>query len=235
MGSAGADAMELPSRTPWWPRALGVVVVLLLFVLAAWWLHGLIGRPSEPKRQVSKISILPDTPPPPPPPKEEKRPDPPKIEPKQLAREEQAKPDVPKPVNQPIKMEGTAGNGDSPFTSGSVSQDYRGGVPVTGASSPATFADRTQERFYANSARQLLHDEIEHHLQSETGEVVATFSLWIEPDGRIRKIELLPGSDVAVDTDLRAALDETSRSLRLPQPGNVQQPLRFRMTMRRAS
>ena len=173
MGSAGADAMELPSRTPWWPRALGVVVVLLLFVLAAWWLHGLIGRPSEPKRQVSKISILPDTPPPPPPPKEEKRPDPPKIEPKQLAREEQAKPDVPKPVNQPIKMEGTAGNGDSPFTSGSVSQDYRGGVPVTGASSPATFADRTQERFYANSARQLLHDEIEHHLQSETGEVVA--------------------------------------------------------------
>ena len=153
-----------------------------------------------------------------------------------MVREEQLRPDVPKPVDAPIKMEGNAGDGPSPFAAGAVTQEYQGGVPVTGASGPGgTFADRTQERFYANSARQLLHDDIERHLKPDSGDVVASFSLWIEPDGRIRKIELGPGGDAGVSADVRAALDETTRTLRLPQPGSVPQPLRFRMTMRPAS
>jgi hypothetical protein len=116
-----------------------------------------------------------------------------------------------------------------------VTKEYQGGPPIGAASGASgSFADRAQERFYANNARQLLRDEIERHLKPEAGEVVATFALWIETDGSIRKIELAPGASPTVDTDVRAALDATSRRLRLPQPGNLTQPLRFRMTMRAA-
>ena len=235
-GLAGADLDE-PTGAAVWPRVLAIVLALALLAAAVWWLKGLVGGPAEAKRQVAKISILPDTPPPPPPPppKEEKRPEPPKVEPKQVVREEQPKPDVPKPANEPIKMEGTAGDGPSAFSSGSVTKDYQGGAPIAGASSPGgTIADRAQERFYANSARQLLRDEIERHLKPEAGEVVATFALWIEADGRIRRIDLAPGAPGNVEADLRTALDETSRQLRLPAPGTITQPLRFRMTMRAA-
>ena len=236
MAELAERSLDTPAQGAWWPRVIAIVAIVALACSVVWWLNVLLHRPAEPKRQVTRISILPDTPPPPPPPKEEKRPEPPKLEPKPTVREEQLKPDVPKPANEPIKMEGTAGDGPSAFAAGSVNKDYQGGVPLTGASSPnGSVADRTQERFYANSARQLLHDEIERHLKSESGEIVATFSLWIEPDGRIRKIDLAPGNNVAADTDVRSALDETSRKLRLPQPGAIQQPLRFRMTMRAAS
>ena len=234
-GLAEADLGTPPPR--WWLRVFALIAVALVIAAAAWWLKGLMGSPAAPKRQVAKISILPETPPPPPPPpKEEKRPEPPKVEPKQMAREEQPKPDVPKPVNEPIKMEGAAGDGPSAFGAGNVSKDYQGGAPVLAASSAGgSGIDRAQERFYANSARQLLRDEIERHLKPEAGEVTATFALWVEPDGRIRKIELGPAaSGSAAESDLRDALDETSRQLRLPAPGAIPQPLRFRMVMRAA-
>lgn len=236
MGGLAEADLAAPERTAWWPRLLALVAIGLVFLAIAWWLKGLIASPAEPKRQVAKISILPDTPPPPPPPpKEEKRPEPPKEEPKQVVREEQLKPDVPKPANEPIKMEGAAGEGPSAFGSGSVTKEYQGGPPIPAASGAAgSFSDRAQERFYANSARQLLRDEIERHLKPEAGEVVATFALWIDADGRIKKIELAPGAAASVDADLRTALDETSRQLRLPVPGAIPQPLRFRMTMRAA-
>lgn len=232
--AALADAsLDEPTRTPWWPRVLALLTVVLMFGGAAWAIRTLIDSPTAPKRQVARISILPDTPPPPPPPpKEEKKPEPPKSEPKQVVREEQLKQDVPKPANEPIKMEGAAGDGPSAFGSGTVTKDYQGGAPVGGAASGSTLADRAQERFYANSARQLLRDEIEKHLKPEAGAVVATFAVWIENDGRIRNIELVPGADRKVDADLRAALDETTRVLRLPSHAGVTQPLRFRMTMR---
>ena len=101
----------------------------VLLALAAWW--GIKHMKAEaPRRQVAKISILPDTPPPPPPPpKEEKKPEPPKDEPKQVMREEQVKQvEAPKPA-EAIKMEGAAGDGPSAFAAGSVNRDYAGGAP----------------------------------------------------------------------------------------------------------
>jgi protein TonB len=234
MAGLAEASLTAPLPARWWLRAVAVLLIVAMFGGIAWGLRTLIERPVGAKRQVARISILPDTPPPPPPPREEKRPEAPKEEPKQVVREEQLKPDLPKPANEPIKMEGAAGEGPSAFGAGTVSREYQGG-PVTGASgAPGTAADRAQERFYANSAKQLLRDEIERHLKPGAGEVVATFAVWIETDGRIHKIELTPGTDPAVDTDLRSALDETSRQLRLPSPNGVIQPLRFRMTMRGA-
>ena len=194
----------------------------------------LVSAPDAPKRQMAKISILPDTPPPPPPPREEPKKVLPKDEPKQVVQQEQPKPQQAPPADAPIKMEGAAGDGPSAFGAGTVTQDYKGGPPVVGAASaPAgTGIDRANERFYANSARQLLRDEIERQLRPEAGELTATFAIWVEPDGRIRRYEVNPSGDTARDTDMGQALEGASRSLRLPAPGALNQPMRFRLTVR---
>ena len=195
----------------------------------------LVSAPDAPKRQMAKISILPDTPPPPPPPREEPKKVLPKDEPKQVVQQEQPKPQQAPPADAPIKMEGAAGDGPSAFGAGTVSQEYKGGAPTVGASgSTGITSDRAQERFYANSARQLLRDEIEKNLRPEAGEVVATFSVWIEPNGRIQKIELAPSTNPTVDADVRAALDATTKRLQLPTHSGITQPLRFRLSVRAA-
>ena len=203
--------------------------------VAVWW--GVTHMKAEPpKRQVAKISILPDTPPPPPPPpKDEKKPEPPKDEPKQVMREEQIKQvEAPKPAES-IKMEGAAGDGPSAFAAGSVSKDYAGGTPNTGPGGPAgTAADRAQERFYANNARQLLQSEIEKRLKSDAEQLTATFAIWLDKDGGIQRFELSPSGNDANDVALRAALEETRRQFKLPPPPAValSQPMRFRLSVR---
>lgn len=196
----------------------------------------LMASPTEPRRQVARIAILPDAPlPPPPPPKEEPRKEQPREQTQQVQQEQPKPQDAPPPADQPIKMDGPAGDGPSAFAAGTVTSEYRGGAPTVGATASAaagTGSDRAQERFYANSARQLLREAIEKHLPSEAGELTAAFSIWVDADGSIRRFELAPGADAARDGDLRSALDGAQRSLRLPPPGALAQPMRFRLTVR---
>ncbi len=226
---------DAPPRRSWGPKLLVATGFLALAMLAAWGVRNM--KAEAPKRHVAKIALLPDTPPPPPPPKEEKKPEPPKDEPKQVVREEQLKQaEAPKPANEPLKMEGAAGDGPSAFAAGAVGKDYTGGNPVTGAPSAAggTQSDRAQERFYANTARQLLRDEIERHLKSDADQLTATFSLWLQQDGSIQRFELTPSGDASADRAMQLALDETRRLLKLPPPPAIAlaQPLRFKLSVR---
>lgn len=219
----------------WAMRGLIVLVLAGLVVGLTVLARTMLSAPAAPKRQIAKISILPDTPPPPPPPREEPKRPTPKDEPRQVQQQPQPKPQQAPPAEAPIRMEGAAGNGDSPFAAGTVTQDYKGGTPQVGpAASGGTgiTSDRAAERFYANSARQLLRDEIERQLRPEAGELVATFALWVESDGRIRRYEVAPSGDDARDAELQQALDGTSRALKLPAPGGLAQPMRFRLTVR---
>lgn len=227
------DEREAAHRSPWVARIAILVACVVGLALVVMLVKKLVGSAEAPKRQVAKIAILPDTPPPPPPP-------PPKEEPKkEQPREVASKPvpqDVPKPApappaNEPMKMEGAAGDGPSAFSAGSVTREATGGGTVGGASSPGgSGIDRARERFYANSARQMLRDEIERQLRPEAGELTVSFAIWVEPDGRIRRYELLPGEPST--PDMQAALDGTSRELRLPPPEGLTQPLRFRLTVK---
>lgn len=218
-----------------WARRVGVAaalvaVVVMLTLLA----RSFISQADAPRRQVAKISILPDTPPPPPPPpKEEPKKEPPRSEAKPTPQEP-VKPQPAPPQNEPIKMEGAAGDGPSAFAAGSVTQDYKGGTPGTGASSPAPSAavDRANERLYASTARQLLRDEIERQLRPDAGQLTATFALWVESDGRIGRCELQRSGDTPRDDRMQEALDSVKRTLRLPPPPAIQQPMRFRLTVR---
>lgn len=226
------SSLAPPSWRTWLKRVLvalllaGAVVGLTLVA------RTLLSAPSAPKRQIAKIAILPNTPPPPPPPREEPRKPTPKDEPKQVQPQNQPKPQAAPPAEAPIRMEGAAGSGESPFSAGAVTNDYRGGVPQVGpAASGGITSDRAAERFYANSARQLLRDEIERQLRPEAGELTATFALWIEADGRVRRYEITPSGDAGRDAELQRALEGTSRVLRLPPPGALAQPMRFRLTV----
>ena len=212
--------------------ALVLVAVVAALVMLA---RSLSAASDGPKRQVAKISILPDTPPPPPPPpREEPKKPTPRDDPKQPVPQDQPKPQQAPPAEAPIKMEGAAGDGPSAFSAGSVTQDYKGGAPVIGAAASGALAviDRAQERFYANSVRQLLREEIERQLRPEAGELTATFSIWVEPDGHIRRHELSQSGDASRDADMNHALDGAARALRLPAPGPLAQPMRFRLTVR---
>lgn len=231
-----AENSLAPARGRTWLMRFGVAAVLIglvagLTVLA----RTMLSAPEGAKRQVARIAILPDTPPPPPPPPREEPPKPsPRDEPKPVQQQEQPKPQETPPPQAPIKMEGAAGTGESPFSAGSVTQDYRGGAPQVGtpASASGTASDRAMERFYANSARQILRDEIERNLRADAGELTATFALWVESDGRIRRFEVSPSGDAARDQTMEQALDGASRTLKLPPPGGLAQPMRFRLSVR---
>ena len=231
------DSLGESASRLWFRRALVALVLVLIVGGLAVMARALTASPAGAKRQIAKISILPDTPPPPPPPLEDPKKEQPKEEPKQQVQQEQPKPQraPPPPANEPIKMEGAAGDGPSAFAAGPVTQDYKSGAPNTGApaaSAPATAADRANERFYINPARQLLRDEIERQLRPEAGELTATFAVWIEPDGRIRRYEVQPSGDATRDTDANSALEGVSRSLKLPPPPVLPQPMRFKLTVR---
>lgn len=234
MPLAEASLSPVTGRT--WLLRIVVALVLVGFVAGLTVLaRTMLSSPQAAKRQVAKISILPDTPPPPPPPppRDEPRKATPKDEPKQV-QQDQPKPQQAPPAEAPIKMEGAAGSGESPFSAGAVTQDYKGGTPQTGpaASAVGTGSDRALERFYANSARQLLRDEIERNLRADAGELTATFALWVEADGRIRRFEVTPSGNSSRDESMQQALDGASRALKLPPPGELAQPMRFRLTVR---
>lgn len=218
---------------------VGVTLPLLLTALC---LVAGCDKQTPPKRQVARISVLPDTPPPPPPPPKIEKPPEPKEPPKAVPREEpQRTPEPPKPAEAPLKMEGATGTGPSAFAAGSVSKDYQGGAVASTAASGAgggSVTDRAQERFYASTARQLLRDELDRRLGAEAPMGVAQFSLWIAADGAIRRFELQPSGNEQADGALRLALDDTVRQLRLPPPppaiAALNQPMRFRLTLRAA-
>lgn len=216
---------DTPSNT-WLPKLL-VALGLLALLAGGWWLLSQMGHGGDgPKRQVSKIALLPDTPPPPPPPpKEERKPEPPKDAPRQQAPDEQVKQAEAPKAPEPIKMEGAAGDGPSAFAAGGVRNEYSGG-------GSGTSSDRAQERFFANTARQMLRDEIERRLKGEGEQMLASFAIWLGKDGEIQRYELTPSGNDGNDRALRAALDETLRQFRLPPPPAITQPMRFRLSVK---
>jgi protein TonB len=230
-----------PHQTPasstrrWLLRGLVVFLALGFVAATAGWLKSLAeDRPSS-KRQVARLALLPDTPPPPPPPPPERPPEAPRPEQKPQPEELQKLAEAPKQANEPIKMEGAAGEGPSAFAAGTVTSEYSGGTPNIGTPLAGAGLDRSQERYYANAARQLLRDALERHFKSESEEATAVFSLWVEADGSIRRFTVASTGDTRLDGELNAALDETARSLRLPPPpGSVGSsgPMRFRLTVK---
>lgn len=224
-----SDAAEQSPQRKWLGRSAIAVGLLSVVIGVGLVVKNLLDAPPATKRQVAKISILPDTPPPPPPPpKEEKKPPPPKEEPKQVMREEPVKQDVPK-QDQQIKMEGPSGDGPSAFGAGAITQDYKGGTPGSGDGGGV---NRLVMNSYANAATRALNDYLAREKELKQQNYKVNVNLWLNADGTLQRAELAGSTgNENVDVMMREALARfpgTGRSV----PERLPQPLRLLITNR---
>lgn len=214
--------MEQESRARW-PMVLGALVGIALLALIGWGISGLLdSKPSKPRKPPT-LTLIPDRPPPPPPPKEEKPPPPKEVK---EAKIEPPKMEAPQPAqNEPLKMEGAAGDGDGPFAAGSVSSDYVGGKVGMGG---------MQQGLYASRLQRHLQEQLSRNRRLREADYRIVVRLWLRQDGSIERAELgqSTGSE-SVDGLLRQALMQMP-PIREAPPENVPQPWRIRITSRGA-
>lgn len=212
-------------RTRWLRMTLIGIAALALLALIGWMLASLMDRQPTKAKKPPKISLLPDKPPPPPPPpKEEKKPEPPKAEQKEMKVEPPREP-TPQAQNEPLKMEGAAGDGPSAFAAGSVSKEYVGGT-VGGRLGQSLFADRLQRHLSA---------ELNRNRKLRESDYRVVVKLWLSRDGAIQRAELAQSTgNATLDELLNQALTEAKAMPEAP-PENMPQPIRIRVTARGAS
>lgn len=226
-GLAEQELNRSPARD--WLGRIGLIAgIVAALGLVVWMLSGLGAKSSAPRRQTVAIKVLPDTPPPPPPPKEDKPP-PPKEEPKQVMQAEVPKVQAPQEAPPQLKMEGAAGDGPSAFAAGAVNKDYIGGPIGTGAG--GTQSDRAKFQFFVRTARQQLKDELERHLKTDARQLTTEFAVWLGSNGAITRYEVAPTGSPQTDAQVKAALADTARALRLTPPPDLPQPLKFRLSL----
>ena len=223
-GLAEEDLLEASWKRP--VRVAGLALVVLAIVAALVFLiQGLGGQARGPGRQVTKITILPDPPPPPPPPKEAPKPEPQKSEPRDVKVDQPKPVEAPKPAPDPqIKMEGEAGEGDSPFGAGEVTTEYQGGDVGTG--------NGLQFAFYTNLLQRRIQDSLQQDPELKRTDFRVIVRVWLDAAGRLLRSELV-GSTGDTDTDraLRTAMDEMPSVGEAP-PANMPQPVTLRITNR---
>jgi protein TonB len=210
-----------PPRRRIWMLLMALAGIALLGLLA-WGVKSLLGGKADRPRKPPTVTLLPDKPPPPPPPpKEEKKPEPPKEDPKQV-RMDQPK-DAPPAQNEPLKMEGMAGEGGSPFAAGSVGKDYVGGS-IGGA----------QQSVYASRLQRHLQEELNRNRKLRESDYRVTLRVWLRRDGSVEKAELAQSTgNPTLDQLLRETLLQVS-AMREAPPDNMPQPIRIRVTARGA-
>lgn len=206
--------------------ALGTVAVVAAAVLM---IQGLTSGKRAPPQQITKLKIVPDTPPPPPPPKEEKRPEPPKEAPKEIKIEQPKQEPPPRQAqqNEPLKMEGEAGDGPSPFAAGTVKHDYIGQPTGEGGS-----GNRLGFAFYTTGLQRHLQGELAKDKKLRATDYRVLVRLWLARNGAIDRVELGGSTgDTELDDRLQTAL-QTVAAMPEPPPENMPQPVRLRITNR---
>lgn len=207
-------------------RWLKILVISLLGLivlgLIGWGVMSLMGGKSGKPRKPPVVTLLPDKPPPPPPPpKEEKKPEP--KEEKKDAKVEPPKEQVPQPAqNEPLKMEGAAGDGNSAFGSGTVGREYTGGA-IGGTAQQGVYAGRLQRH---------LQEQLGRNRKLKESDYRVTLRVWLRRDGSVEKTELAQSTGSAsLDELLKEALLQVG-AMREAPPENMPQPIRIRVTAR---
>lgn len=219
---------EEPSNGNVWVKRIAIALIVLLAIFAiGYGIKKLMSGGPAHKKQVTTIKLLPDTPPPPPPP-------PPKEPPKEQIKEQpkEIKVEQPKPVETPpaeqLKMEGAAGDGPSPFVSGPVKNDYKGGeIKTIGSDGGAKF------NWYAGVVKSQIEAALEKDKQLTAAQYKVIVSVWLKQSGEIDKLEL-SGTDASEDIQraIKTALDNMPAMREVP-PQDMPQPIRLRITARK--
>ncbi len=201
------DPSQQRTRGQVWLRRAAVALAMVALVgLLVWMGLHISGGAKGPKHQIAKIALLPDTPPPPPPPPP---PDKPKVEPKNEMKQQVDKPKQQAPqAPEPLKMEGQAGEGPSPFAAGEVKNDYIGGDIGNGSRFAA----------YVGRVAQMLQEALAKRNMKVPN---ARVFLWLQPDGSIQRYEV-KGASGDAERQLRVAMGELGR---LPEAPPLDMPM----------
>jgi len=213
--------------SPWSRRlrlAGGVVLAAAVVGVVVLMFSGLGASSKPPARQVTRITVMPDTPPPPPPPpKEEPRREPPKESPKEVKLDPPKQDPAPAPQAEQLKMEGAAGEGASPFAAGTVLNEYRGGELGGGGLAFTFYTSQLQRHLQGQLARMQAVKRYDYRVMVR---------VWLAPDGSLARVELDSGSgDAKVDEALRVALGSLPPMSTRP-PADLPQPIKVRITNR---
>jgi protein TonB len=216
-------------KKPAWMRWGGVALGLAAAVLLALWLRDLLmsGKPSKPMKLQQITLVRPPPPPPPPKPPEQKPPEPevkndvkldePQPEPQQA--------DAP-PPGPDLGVDAVGGAEGDGF--GLVGK--KGGSDLIGGGSGNRFAwygamlkERIQDRVQEMAARERKLREADFRIQ---------INVWVSATGAVTRVELLESTGNA---ELDNALKVNLRGLpplREGAPGDMQQPIKLRITAR---
>ncbi|MCQ9375562.1 TonB C-terminal domain-containing protein [Methyloversatilis sp. XJ19-13] len=231
MAALAEDSLEGTSTGRRVRNILLALVGIGVVGYGGYWLKSQFSTPSAPTRQVTKISIIPDTPPPPPPPpREEKRPEP--------KEQKDVKVEQPKPVEAPpqqaeqLKMEGAAGDGPSAFAAGDVTNEYKGGDVGSTIGGGPVRPNRMQYAFYTNALQRHIQDELARNREVKQIDYRVVVKVWLGRDGSIQRavLEDSTGDDKA-DGALSTALADM-RAFHEAPPADMPQPIRLRITNR---
>jgi protein TonB len=131
---------------------------------------------------------------------------------------------MPQAQNEPLKMEGAAGDGPSAFAAGSVSQEYKGG----------DVGGRMAFAFYTNNLQRHLQDELNRNRKLRERDYRVTVRVWLARDGSVQRAELVQSTGSGnLDELLRQALTQIV-AMREAPPENMPQPVRIRIMARGA-
>lgn len=212
-----------------WKRWRGRLVVAAIVIAAGLLLWQFAGHQVGVRRSAPRIATITPLPPPPPPPKE-KPPEPKKVE--------ETKQDIPKP-NEPMKpveapkqapdlakqvtINGPAQAGNDSFNIGAGDG---GGMVGSGGGNGVGGASYEQYLGYA------LQQAIERDDRTRRLAFEVKASLWIEPDGRVSRVELVtPSGSSNTDQALISVLQ--GLHIDTPPPSTLHMPVRAAIRGRR--
>lgn len=212
-----------------WKRWRGRLVVAAVVIAAGLLLWHFAGHQVGVRRSAPRIATITPLPPPPPPPKE-KPPEPKKVE---ETKQEVPKPNEPmKPVEAPkqapdlakqVTINGPAQAGNDSFNIGAGDG---GGMVGSGGGNGVGGASYEQYLGYA------LQQAIERDDRTRRLAFDVKASLWIEPDGRVSRVELVTPSG---SSNIDQALISVLQGLRIdtPPPSTLHMPVRAAIRGRR--
>lgn len=223
-----ADQEQAPAVRVWITRISVLLLILAILAGIGYGIKKLLGGGPTHKRQITTVKLLPDTPPPPPPPPPKEPPkETPKEQPKEAPKEPESKP-AETPPAETLKMEGAAGDGPSPFQSGAVNNEYKGGAVATIGSDGGV-----KYRWYAGLVKSQIERAIERDKKLTQGQYKIVVSVWLKPNGQFERLSVEQSDTTPeIEQGIREALNDLPAMQESP-PENMPMPIRLRISAKK--
>lgn len=207
---AGSDKTRRRSTT-----LIGAVAAILLIGGFVWFVRSMMAsKVSKPGRQVEIVQLI--KPPPPPPPPDQPPPPPPEKVDQPLPKDEPEptpKDEAPPPLQQ-LGLDAEGGAGSDAFGLAA----NRGGSDLVGGNGNSAFA------WFTGRLKEAVLAKLSTDTRIGSKKFSVAVRVWIEPDGRIKEVQLISSTGSKdLDQRIAAALSTLSRledspPLEMPQP-----------------